>query len=36
LIQENRWRATKFGLEAMMFCGPELKQQDARGCISAS
>jgi carboxylate-amine ligase len=33
LIQENRWRATKFGLDATMFCGTEMKQNRASDCI---
>jgi carboxylate-amine ligase len=33
LIQENRWRATKFGLDATMFCGAEMSQAGALDCI---
>jgi glutamate---cysteine ligase / carboxylate-amine ligase len=33
LIQENRWRATKFGMRARLFCGALAQQQMAIDCI---
>jgi carboxylate-amine ligase len=35
LIQENRWRATKFGIDAMLFCGNAVRQQSVADCIDA-
>jgi len=35
LIQENRWRATKFGMSARLFCGTLARQQGALDCIDA-
>jgi carboxylate-amine ligase len=35
LIQENRWRATKFGIRARLFCGNVAQQQIASDCVDA-
>jgi carboxylate-amine ligase len=35
LVQENRWRATKFGIRAQLFCGAVARQQIATDCIDA-
>ncbi len=35
LIQENRWRATKFGMNAILFCGNDARQQSVIDCIDA-